>query len=274
MALPPIDLQAQYAAQQKRQRTWLAVGGAAAIVAALFVGLMAAGALKFGAKSPDTKTLQAQGAAPDPGMLAKPAQAPDTSLQKTAQAPAEMPDDVLAYLKHIEECERRKADIAGDQLADATVLLQQNQALGAGMGLMNPYDQSEGNGDDKPPSDYTKGKMLDFRPRWNELYDFFASVPPPAECQQLADDYGKAMSEIPGMMGDLADVMNDVTGNPSAALKSMEKLKGKSTGVIDRYFARSDQQVGNLCSKYNKPKWFNVTTDVGSGGIMGKMNGL
>lgn len=274
MALPPQDLQAQYAAQQKRQRTWLAVGGATAIVAALFVGLMAAGALKFGAQAPSEKTLQAKGAAPDPGLLAKEGKAPDNSLQKTAQAPSEMPEDVLAYLKHIEECERRKADIVGDQLAEATVLLQQNQALGAGMGLMDPYDQSQESAEDKPPSEYTRGKVLDFRPRWTELYDFFASVRPPQECQDLAEDYGKAMGEIPGQMGDLADAMNQLTGNPTEALQSLQKLKGKSYEGIDRYFARSDEQVGRICAKYNKPKWFNVKTDVGSGGLLGKLNGL
>ncbi|RYG39318.1 hypothetical protein EON81_01430 [bacterium] len=274
MALPQPDLQAQYAAQQRRQRTWFAIGGATAVVAAALIGLVASGALQFGAKSPEGKTLQARGTAPETGLLAMEAKPPAPTLQATDEAPAEMPADVLAYLQHIEKCEKEKANITGDQLADATVLMQQNQALGAAMGLMDPYDQSEGSSEDKSPSDYTKGKMLDFRPRWTELYDFFRSVPPPDECRELADDYDRAISEIPAMMGDLGSVLNDATGNPAAAIQSLEKLKGRSSSGIDRFFARSDQKLGDICGKYHKPKWFNIKTDVGSGGLLGKLNGL
>jgi len=265
-----------FAAQKKKQTQAVIIGGVLAIIAAAIFGLFASGALRFGATNPQGDALQAKGTPPDPGALQLKATPPDPSLQKTATAPpapAEMPIDVYNWLKHLEECERRKIEISGDQAAEVTVFIQKNSVLGAGMGLMNPYDQSESGDGDKPPAEYTKGKILDLRPRWDDLIQFFYSYPPPAECQPLANDFGQAVNEIPGMMSDLGAILNDLSGNPDKALQSLTKMQNASYDGVDRYFARADEKLSQICTKYNQHKWFNIASDVGSSGILGKTLG-
>ena len=265
-----------FAAQKKKQTQAVIIGGVLAIIAAAIFGLFASGALRFGATSPQGDALQAKGTPPDPGALQLKATPPDPSLQKTATAPpapAEMPNDVYNWLKHLEECERRKNEIHGDQLAEMQVFIQKSSALGSGMGLMNPYDQSEEGAEDKSPDEYTKGKMLNLRPRWDELIQFYYAYPPPAECQPLASDFGQALNEIPGMTSDIGAILNDVASNPDKALQSAMKMEKSSYGSIDRYFARADEKLSQICNKYNRHKWFNIASDTGSSGILGKTLG-
>jgi len=275
-SMPPGGPLPDYERIQKRRTIFLAVAVAICAVAATFFGLFASGALRMGAEAPPAKSLQAKGAAPDPGILQKLETPPPPSLQKTAEAPAQMPADVEAWLKHLEKCEQMKVEITGDQQAEMLVFLQRSMALGAGMGLQDPYDQSGPGGGDQDPGTYTQGKILDLRPRWNELIQFYYSYPPPEECQPLADDFGRAINEIPGMMGDLGDVLNSIATSPEEALKQAQKLRNTSHEGIDRYFARADQKLGEICSKYNRNKWFNIKSDVGSNGIFSKslMGGL
>jgi len=259
---------ADFDAQRRRNRWAIAVGCALALIAGLF-GLRAA--LRLGAASP-APALQVRGEAPPPA-LALPAQATPPPLTKNATRLV-MPADVEAWLKHLEKCEAMKVTISGDQMAEAMVLMQKMQTLGAGMGLMNPYDQSQGGDEDKDPGTYAKGKVMDFRPRWDQLLQFFNSVPPPEECKPLAADFNRALGEVPGMMGDIGDVLNDVTTDPSAALQKANKIKGGSYGDIDRYFARADQKLSDICAKYEKNKWFNIKADVQGGSPLSMFGNL
>lgn len=234
----------------------MAVAGIAAVLT-LILGVGAYLKLSASTGKPSLE-VKANGPAP---ALQLPAHMEPPALEKTASRPV-MPADVEAWLKHLEECEKRKVEIAGDQTAEAMVLIPKMQALGAGMGMMDPIDQSSDNPGDKDPGSYAKGKVEDFRPRWDELIQFFNSVPPPEECKPLAADYERALGEVPGMMGDIGDVLNTVSSDPSAALQKMKKIQGGSYGDIDRYFARSDQKLGTICQKYDHSKWFNIKTDV------------
>ena len=261
------------AAARRRQTVSWIIGIIVCLVAA-WIGLTAAGVLKLNRSTPPSGTLQARGDVPNT-VLEKPAVTPGPVLEKTAERP-EMPADVEAWLKHLQETERRKVELTGDQTAEVTVFMQKNSVLGAGMGLMDPYDQSEGSAGDKEPSSYTKGKILDLRPQWEDLITFFNSVPPPDECRPIADDYNRALNEIPGMMGDLGEMLNGVANDPQKALEQAKKMQNGSYSGIDRYFARTDQKLGDICSKYQKTKWFNIATDVAAGGMLSKqmMGGL
>ena len=86
----------------------------------------------------------------------------------------------------------------------------------------------------------------------------------------IADDFNQALGEIPGMMGDIGDILNTADSDPTSALQKMRKLQSSSYGDIDRYFLRCDQKVGAICEKYNKHKWFNIKADVAGGGLLGK----
>ncbi len=267
----PIGLQQSYDQQRKRNTAIIAALAIIAVLSAVFIGLRAAGLLGAGFKGNDTNALVAarknEGA-----VLQTPGKVTPPALEKIAEAPAEMPKDIEDWLKHLEKCEAEKVNITGDQYAEALKLQAMSSTLGAGMGTMNPYDQSDDNSDDKAPGSYTKGKVLDFRPRWQKLQDLFHSYPPPAECQPIADDFDRALGEIPGMMGDISEILNTADSDPTGALQKIKKLQNSSYGDIDRYFIRCDEKVARICGKYNKKKWFNIKGDVMAGGSMAKLS--
>jgi hypothetical protein len=271
----PVATNAVAAAEldQKRKNRMVMVGVAIAALLAVLFGLKAAGLLKLGAATPQP-ALQVRADGPTPA-LALPAEVKPAPLQQGAER-KQMPADVEEWLKHLEKCEQEKVTISGDQMAEAMVLMQKMQALGAGMGLMDPYDQSKDGEEDKDPGSYAKGKVMDFRPRWEQLLAFFNSKVPPEECKPLAADFNRALGEVPGMMGDIGDILNSVSNDPSAALQQMQKFKGGSYGDIDRYFARADQKLSEICKKYDHNKWFNIKADVQGGSpisMFGNMGG-
>lgn len=275
----PGGVAADFEAQKKKTR----IAAAGIAIAVLLAGLFGAKAfLRLGGSAPSSG-LQAKGSGPSaplqmPGRVDAPAlQLPGKvdppPLAQTATR-KQMPADVEEWLKHLERCEKQKVEISGDQMAEALVLMQKMQALGAGMGLMDPYDQSKDGSGDQSPGDYAKGKVMDFRPRWQQLVDFFNSVPPPEECKPLAADFNRALSEVPGMMGDIGDVLNEISNDPSRALQDANKMKGGSYGDIDRYFARADQKLSDICAKYDHNKWFNIKADVAGGSPLSMFGNL
>jgi hypothetical protein len=267
------SIQNDFDAQRKKN---IILGSAIAgvvIVLAAFAGFRAFANLgaRGGAPNP---ALNARGNTPRQVLQAN-SKLPPPVLNKgdEQKKPVTMPADIYEWLKHLERCEAMKIEITGDQQAEMMTFMTKLNTLGAGIGLMDPYDQSGDAEGDQGPDTYTKGKILDMRPRWMELITFFNSKKPPAECQPLANDFNQAIGEIPGMAGDIADVLNSVASNPQAALEMLQKSRNKSNGSIDRYFARADEKLTRICKKYETNKWFNIKTDIG-GGMLSSFGGL
>ena len=243
-----------------KKNAWIAAGAALAIVLALFFGLSAAGLLKFGSKEPDLEPLKAQGQQPTiPLLRAEGTQAPADVKAHQIQ----MPDDVRRWLEHLERIEKRKNELSLRQLTQMAVLAQQMKVLGGAMSLLNGDDE------DAAPSDTAKQHFDELRPEWNQLISDFRSLPPPAECRPIADEFNRAVSEIPGINADLAAILSGAAADPATSLESVMKLQNTSANVIDKNLASSDARIADLCRKYDTRKWFDIKTDVG-GGLMGK----
>jgi hypothetical protein len=264
-------LQNAYEEQRKRNLIIGSVLGALALLFAVIMGLRAAGILGANANRPGEKMLRAQGSLPGQVLMA-PGNRGARVMQATAEKPRDlrMPQDVYDWLKHLEKCEGIKNQIIGDQYTEMQVFQQKLSALGAGIGLMDPYEQSKENGGDEAPGSYTAGKVKDLRPRWQELIEFFHSKRPPAECQPIADDFDNGLNEIGGELGDITDLLNGADVDPQAMLQSAKKMQNKSYD-IDRYLMKCDKGVGAICNKYNVNKWFNINPDPMAGGVTGKM---
>ena len=259
-SVPRATVAADFDAQRKRNR-WLTAGlGAFALVGAFF-GARALGFLKLGASSPKP-SLQVRAEGPAPA-LQMPSRVDPVPLQQGAKR-AQMPADVRAWLEHLEKCEKEKNRISADQMAEAMVLTQKMQGLGAAMGMLNDQGQIDpGSDENKEPGAYAKEKVLNFRPPWDRLVTFFNAYPPPAECRPLASDFNRALSEVPGVMGDLGSVLSTASTDPTAALKVVNGMKNTSANDIDKYFGTADSKLGEICAKYETPKWFGIKTDVG-----------
>lgn len=191
---------------------------------------------------------------------------PTAPLQVAKAMPdkAKMPQDVWDYLEHVRRIEEKKNELSIKQAADMKTFEVMLNTLGPGIGELDPYDQS-GQGvpsgdanESKEPADVTKGKFENLRPQWEDLVKDFESKQPPAECQGLHDDYFAALNEIPGMITDLEDLLNQVATNPQAALVKAQGLQSTSYKTIDKNFIQADGRVQGLCDKYEMKKWFNI----------------
>jgi len=287
------------APSSSRRTTWLAVGTALAMVLAIFFGLRAAGVLKMGAANPKLQTLQANGKdgnldilkanSTDPNMQTLKAEGSDPNLntlkanaadgqtplfraegsngpsvmQQTAER-IKMPDDIRKWLEHLERIEKRKNDLAMQQVANMMVLMQKMKVLGGDLGALTDPDSEA-----TSPTDTAQSEFKDLTPEWNKLISDFQAYPPPAECKPIADDYNHALNEIPGMMADITDLLKTAASDPQNALTKAYKLQNTSSNGIDKYLGRTDDGVGDICRKYETSKWFSIKTDVG-GGLMSK----
>ncbi len=250
-------------ARAKSNSTLWAVAGTLVAIVALLLGLKAAGILQFGSRTPDNRTLAAEGQqAPD--TLAVRGSAPPASLQQPHTNGPGMPDDVRRYLLHVERIEKKKLDLASRMIAELQVFKTKLGTFGGAEGLLG-HDEDLG-GDGKRPDTETQGTFSDVKGRWSALVEEFKSVDPPQQCVGLRDDYYRALSEIPGLTGDVQEVINAVNTDPAGALQKAEAMKGTST-VIDKYFGSSDDDLGKICSTYNTSKWFNIARDVGTGSL-------
>lgn len=251
-------------ASNPKKTTWIAIGTALAMLLAIFFGLKASGYLQFGAKTPQQGLLKAEGSANGPALLKAEGSQPPPLLNKTAER-IEMPADIRRWLEHLEQIEKRKNDLSLKQLSQMAVLMQQMKVLGGDMGLLNGEDE----GGDTGPSQTAKVSFDAMRPEWNQLIADFRNYPPPDECRPIADDYYRAVSEIPGMNSDLAGILEGAVSDPAVALEKAMKIQNTSASVIDKFLGTTDSKVGDICRKYDTRKWFDIKSDVG-GGLLGK----
>jgi hypothetical protein len=252
------------------RKIWLAVGGTALLAILALFGLTAAGILRLGGHANSGEAMKAPVQTPNVVLKKDDAGGPP-ALEKEAgrEVPLSMPPDIAEWLRHLEATEKAKNELTLRQVADMKVFQQMFSALGPAMGELNPYDQTGNEG--APPTEVAKGKFDNLVPDWQRLVQFYTSKQPPEELRPLADDYYRALNEIPGMIADINNVLNQVGQDPSAALQSLSQMKRRSYEGIDRYLQQADERLDAVCKKYNTTKWFNIRADVAGTGMLGKM---
>ena len=217
-------------------------------------------------------TLQAK-AQPGPEMEA--VHRRKNNLIATAQPLPGMPPSVHDWLEHLRRIEEQKNKLAAEQVAEVKTYATKFQALGPAAGLLSNPDSED---DNTNPTVPVQQMTTDMSKPWNDLIKDYQSLPPPPECQKLADEYFSGLNEIPAEMSDIQDLLSNLskqmsTANPSSgespenkdALKKAEGMQGKSSQDIDTHFTNSDELLGEVCNKYNTRKWFSISSDMGGG---------
>lgn len=190
-------------------------------------------------------------------------EAPAPVVQK---GPKQMPDDVRAWLEHLERIEKKRVALAQKQLAQ--VLVMGTQIKGAGIadvlgGMLN----DEGGEVQKPPElEKAEATVADVRKPWAELADEFATVPPPSGCQEVAGNYDQTLRETGATIGDIQDVLTNAMGDPQGAIEKLQGIRGSHMGAIDSAAGKADEGVQKICDAYDTRKWFSIQRDVGTGG--------
>ncbi len=270
--------QTAMAAPGSRGKAWVYVACGVFGVLALLGGLMATGALRFGASQTLDPNLQATGRTGPSTLPATGEQGPN-SLSVTGQAqpnlPAVgqkvvMPDDVRKWLEHLERIEKRRVDMASRQVGQALEMLVALQAGGTMPMLQGLLDEAATGEDQniKGPVKDTVDSAEKIRADWRQLNEDFNSYPPPAECVPIRNDYDVALRETGAMISDILGAVERADEDRSGALAALMKMRGTSKH-IDASAVDTDDGVQRICDKYETRKWFKVTADIG-GGMMSR----
>lgn len=251
-----------YASQRRGRNLVLTAVGLAALVGGL-VGIGAFALLSRRDSAP-AAALSQRTAGPPP-LLAARGTPPPPALGETRKR---MPDELRAYLEHVERIERKRADLSKKGLG---ALLAALPAAQQGLGLQGLKDFVAGAQDpENAPEprtgvDELKGRATEMRAKWGSLTNEFAAVPPPDEARGLADEYGRTLRETGAQITDILDAVATSGDDPQKAVSALTSMKGGST-TIDASATRSDREVGRLCDKYDTRKWFAISADFGLGG--------
>jgi len=244
--------------------TGLAVLG---VVLLFVLGLGAFGVLGARGSQPAKSTLVAKGALPDNSPLAARARTPDTPLARTAQAPTkvQMPADVLAWLEHLRKSEEHREKVTTGQLGTALKERAGLELSGGGKDLaeqlLNGIDDP--NSEMKPPTEKLGQVFKQMKDEYAQVTQYFMSMPPPAECRPIQEAYQQALTETTEQIGNISDAM--AAGNMEALLN----MRGKSNQGIDTPGKKTDRLVGEICAKYDTPRWFYIKSDITTGGMFG-----
>ena len=224
--------------------------------------------------------LQKTGKETPANLLAKQGQDPPAILQQTgetapvladhSQAAKKMPPEILRWLEHLERIERKRSRLAQEGLSSFMVLAQSAQF---GTDMKGLTDLASGDPDANMPesaADKVNNSSADTKAQWISLRREFDSVPPPAECQTIADSYTHAVDETGAMITDVMDALDTSKQDPQKALQSLYGMKNQST-AIDQYGNETDRKVGDICDKYDTRKWFSISSDFGNSSILGSL---
>jgi len=226
---------------------WWVGLGLLAILAALITAM---GMLKTSVKQ----------SAPPLAVQAPPPTAPPLQVGKPT-----MPKDIHDWLDHLRQTEDMKNALSLKQESDLMQELTLLNGLGAARGMYDDKAKQLDPDSDKSPVQGEKDKIGDLVEPWRDVIKFFESVPPPTECQNLANTYDQALDEVSGQMRDIQDILTKSDQDSASTVDKLTKLQGTSTGTIDKYFALADDGVSQICDKYQTAKWFKIKADVGNG---------
>jgi len=264
-------------AGQNRLWIWLLVGLAS--LAAL--GFGTAGLLKVLGKAPNADLAKVQGQGAD-GNLIKTEGATQSGLEKIQQTTPEkkvMPDDVRAWLEHLEETEKRLVRMTTGQISQAAVLAFQLQTLGGtAESLLQQMAEGVDESEVKSPAAPAEDKTGEIAAQWRDLRGFFESVPPPAECRPIYDDYARSLDDAQYYMETILQALTDMStgaAKPEELIAKLQGIKNDNRNHLDAYRKKTDDGVGAICDKYDTQKWFSITPDVGGeGGMLKSLGGF
>ncbi|MFY9235038.1 MAG: hypothetical protein WAO58_11335 [Fimbriimonadaceae bacterium] len=256
-----------------KSKTLLTIAAIAAAIAGVILGLTAAGLLRFGSFVPRGE-IRAP-AEPSGTAIAKADKPSDAPIRAPAQGP-NMPAAVRAWLEHLERMEIKKNKLHEAQANELKALASSMSAGGlTPEGVDTILDPGSGMPD---PRNIVDEMIQGIGPPWEALRrEFLTTGPPmPAECAPIAKRFEDGLTQVVSKVEQIRDLMNAF--NPSSGTATADA--GKSQGelgavkkdhktVVDNAFKAADGLVGQICAKYNTPKWFEIDEGaLGGGGFM------
>lgn len=256
---------------------WWALG-VVLVLAAVLVGLQAAGILRMGAggnpKAVLTKPgeggpplLVAKGDSSEPVMAAK-SDSPPSTMPLHRDGPLRMPDDVRAWLEHLERIEKAKQELQRDEMDELMISFRQIEGLVTSKAVEDLIDPEKTGDPAAGVNDFLPIEKM--TSDWKDLRRRFLETGPPCpdECVPLRNAFDGALSQVPGSLNDI----NEIVGNlfdpeKKSKIKDLREVQKSHREFIDKPLKESDRMVQQICDRYDTKKWFDIKVD--SGGILG-----
>lgn len=253
-----------------RKSRWLAI----VVACVLLAGLAAIGKVGYGlwlgakAKTPEV-TLKGASGKP---LLAVDAQVPDADL-KVAATRNQMPDDIYAWLQHLQRCDMLKRDLTERANIELQTLIPQ---LKGADGLTSAADVDKMTDPDSnitapPGADLVNSEIEKINSEWAQLKARFDKMPPPTACQPIADSYDAGISDTISTVGEISQILNGVNVNDPNLRQNIDSSTNTLRGIgknntqgVDNMFAQTDMLVQQICDKYGVKKWFSIDVSGGN----------
>lgn len=100
----------------------------------------------------------------------------------------------------------------------------------------------------------------DYTAQWQNLVSQFQSTQPPPECEELANDYDRLLTDYASYISQIQVAMQNKD------LNTLMSLQGTAGVQINTDAATADTALSTLCQKYGIQKPFNIPPDSGGAG--------
>lgn len=245
-----------YGHESKKQKIALAVG-AALIVVALLVGF---GISALGFNVPKNEVALAQNPQEPPPSLPAVVDPPQPSLPIEKPADVRMPDDIYNWLEHL-----RRTD---EKLTADTNAIGMNAGIDRVSDLAGMYGQAlDGNFENYEPRNNSENLNAKTDKTFQELADYFDSVPPPTECLAIYNAYKISLSETEANIHKIQELTDKAFssamqgGSMDGVVDDLKGIYANHKDGIDEHRRQTDVLVLQICDKYRTRKWFNIKPD-------------
>ena len=159
------------------------------------------------------------------------------------------PAEVLDYLAFLGKIEAERTTLKNNLNGALTM-------LGAAKGMEGATEPSDQQG---AKSQLNSG-YTDYTAQWQTLVSQFQSRQPPPECEDLANDYDRLLTDYASYISQIQVAMQNKD------LNTLMSLQGSAVGQINTDATTADGALANICQKYSIQKPFNITPDSGGSG--------
>lgn len=168
------------------------------------------------------------------------------------EAPKPPPKHVVDWLEHLRSTEEQRRRMERNLAPVMSMLVQATVARAAALGGVAQGDLDKAEADYEREREKLRQGYQQRQREWTQLLQYFRSVPPPPECQTLADAYFTGLSEY---ITSISQIEKSLIENDLGGLTSM---LGSAQSALDARFARADEELIRVCEQYGIRKYFSI----------------
>jgi hypothetical protein len=169
------------------------------------------------------------------------------------EAPKPPPKHVVDWLEHLRRTEERRRRLESNIAPVMSMLVQATLARAAALGGVAQGDLEKAEADYEREREKLRQSYQQRQREWAQLLEYFRSVPPPPECQTLADAYYAGLSAYITKISQIEKslIENDVGG--------LTGMLGSAQSELDALFARADEELTRVCEQCGIRKYFAIS---------------